>query len=73
MSKKKKIWTGIVAVVVLAAAVIASSPAGRNMFASVINIPLPIDIHSCYHPNNLFACANCVTVPEVTLACSLGL
>ena len=74
MSKKKKIWFGIVAVIVVAAAIIASLPAGRKMLASVISTwPVPINIHSCYHPNNLFACAHCATVPDVILACSLGL
>ena len=48
MSKKKKIWLGIVAVIVLAAAIIAGLPAGRNMFAAVImSRPTPIVIRKC--------------------------
>ena len=72
MSKRKKIWIAIVAVIVLAAAIIASIPAGRNMFAAVIAVrPVPVAITSCFYKDNLFACAHCATVPEVVLACSL--
>jgi hypothetical protein len=75
MKKKKIIFIVVILVLVAAAAALLRIPAGRGMFASVIDLASqPVQtIKKCKDPSIMFACANCATTPEVVLACSLGL